>query len=62
MKNDKIIIEIKCKVFLTQEDIKQFWHYLKATNYKLGFLINFGPKGVKIIRRVYDTARQRSIA
>jgi len=37
----------------------QFRYYLKATNYKLGFLINFGsPYGVQIIRRVYDTARK----
>ena len=57
--NDKIIIELKCKVFLTDEDSKQFWRYLKATNYKLGFLINFAPKKIEIIRRVYDTAREK---
>lgn len=60
--NDKIIIELKCKVFLTDEDIKQFWRYLKATNYKLGFLINFAPKKIEIIRRVYDTAREKIVA
>lgn len=60
--NDKIIIEVKCKPFLHEEDIKQFWRYLKATNYKLGFLINFSPKEVQIIRRVYDTARQKYVA
>jgi len=53
-----IIIELKAKPFITKEDTKQFWHYLKSTEYKLGFLINFGePGGVQIIRRVYDTAR-----
>jgi len=32
----------------------------KGSNYKLGFLINFGTsKGVEIIRKVYDTARKR---
>jgi len=56
--NGIIFIELKCKPRLTKEDEKQFWYYLKATNYKLGFLINFGsPYGVQIIRRVYDTAR-----
>lgn len=58
--NDIIIIELKCKIFLTTEDIKQFWHYLKATKYKLGFLINFGPKKIEIVRRVYDIARDRA--
>jgi len=54
---DKIIIELKSKSFITQEDVAQFWRYLKATDYKLGFLINFGPKNLEIIRRIYDTAR-----
>ena len=54
--NDAIILELKAKPFLTKQDIKQFWHYLKGTNYKLGFLINFGDK-LEIKRVVYDTAR-----
>ena len=58
--NDTIFIELKCKPMVTKDDIKQFWYYLKASNYKLGYLINFGSlKGVQIIRRVYDTARQK---
>lgn len=57
--NDIIFIEIKAKPRLTQNDIKQFWYYLKGSNYKLGFLINFGsPNGVQIFRRVYETARK----
>jgi GxxExxY protein len=52
--NNAIFIELKVKPNLTQEDIKQFWYYLKISGYKLGFLINFGaPNGVLIIRRVY---------
>ncbi|MFH1565494.1 MAG: GxxExxY protein [bacterium] len=55
---DKIIIELKAKAMVTKQDIQQFWQYLTSTNYKLGFLINFGkPGGVQIIRRVYDKAR-----
>lgn len=42
------------------DDVKQFWYYLKGTEYKLGFLINFGSKdGVEIVRRVYDEARDK---
>jgi GxxExxY protein len=57
--NNSILVELKCKPMITRDDIKQFWYYLKCSNYKVGFLINFGlPDGVKIIRRVYDTARK----
>jgi GxxExxY protein len=56
--DDSILIELKAKPRLTKEDEKQFWHYLKGTEYKLGFLINFGSSdGVEIMRKVYDTAR-----
>lgn len=54
-----IFLELKCKPYLTRDDIKQFWYYLKCSNYKVGYLINFGaPNGVQIIRRIYDTARK----
>jgi len=56
--NDCIFIELKCKPNITRDDIKQFWYYLKCSNYKIGYLINFGsPNGVQIIRRIYDQAR-----
>lgn len=56
--NNMIFIELKCKPFINKDDIKQFWYYLKCSNYKVGYLINFGsPEGVQIIRRIYDTAR-----
>jgi len=58
--NNRIFIELKCKPMITRDDIKQFWYYLKCSNYKVGYLINFGsPRGVQIIRRVYDTARKK---
>jgi GxxExxY protein len=55
---DKILIEIKVKPFLTKEDDRQFWLYLKGTKYKLGLLINFGNK-LEIKRRIYDKARKK---
>lgn len=61
--NDAIIIELKAKPFLHKDDIQQFWYYLKNSEFKLGFLINFGESdGVKIVRRVYDISRKRSSA
>lgn len=59
--NDKIIIEMKCKSFITQEDRKQFWYYLKSSKYKVGYLINFSPQRTEIIRRIYDKARSKSV-
>ncbi len=56
--NNLILVEIKCKPFISNEDYQQFWHYLKATEYKLGFIINFSPSGVQFKRVVYDTARK----
>jgi GxxExxY protein len=54
----EIIIELKCKPFLVAEDVQQLWHYLKASKYKLGFIINFSPRGVQYKRVIYDRARK----
>ena len=54
--NDKIIAEIKSKPYLTKEDEKQFWGYLKGSKYKLGFLIGFTPQKL-VIRRFIHTRK-----
>jgi len=54
---NKIILELKCKPFISKGDIDQFWKYLKGSNYKLGLLINFSPDKLIIKRVIYDTAR-----
>lgn len=54
--NDKIIIELKSKPFLTKQDEKQFWGYLKGSTYSLGFLVNFGPQKL-IIKRFIHTPK-----
>jgi len=59
--NNKIIIEIKCKPFLTKGDIDQFWKYLKGTNFKVGLLINFSPTKLEIKRIIYDSARAKRV-
>ena len=55
--NDCVLLEIKRKSFLTKQDKEQFWHYLRASKYKLGLLINFADAKLEIMRRVYETAR-----
>ena len=55
----KIIIELKSKPFIGKEDEKQFWGYLKGSDYQLGFLVNFGPTKL-IIKRFVHT--QKSVS
>lgn len=57
--NNSIIIELKSKPFLTKEDEKQFWGYLKGSGYRLGFLINFSPIKL-IIKRFIHTNKSVS--
>jgi len=45
-----IIIELKACDGLTSDHTSQVLNYLKATNYKLGLLINFGMQKVQIKR------------
>ncbi len=49
----KIMIEIKSKPFITKEDLKQFWGYLKGSEYQLGFLVGFTPKALVIKIFIY---------
>ncbi|MBU4360991.1 GxxExxY protein [Patescibacteria group bacterium] len=55
---NKIIVEIKAVEYMPQNYEKQLIYYLKGTNYKLGFLINFGSKNLDIRRRVWSPSYQ----
>ncbi len=50
---DKIIIELKATIFLETIHEAQVLNYLKASNFKLGLLINFGEKSLKYKRIIY---------
>jgi GxxExxY protein len=50
--SNKIILEIKALSHLTTEHESQVLNYLKATNFKLGILINFGQVSLKYKRLV----------
>lgn len=60
--DEKIIVELKALPFLGATEKKQLWTYLKGSEYKLGLLVNFGPKELEIKRVVYDTARNNASA
>ena len=51
---DKIIIEVKKARFITQENTKQLYRYLKATGLKLGVIVNFGRKDKLQYKRIIN--------
>lgn len=59
---NKILIEIKAVSFMPRDYEIQLTYYLKGTEYKLGFLINFGNRKLDIRRRVWTPVYQRSSA
>lgn len=51
---DKILVEIKAKPFLNQDDFAQVQRYLQVLDLQLGLLINFWAKSAqphRILRR-----------
>lgn len=42
--NDEVILELKAVKILSNEHIAQLLKYLKATDYEVGLLLNFGQK------------------
>lgn len=56
----KIVIEIKAVDNMPKLYETQLYYYLKGTNYKLGYIVNFGASRIDIRRRVYDKRRINS--
>ena len=55
----KIIVELKCIPKLTKVDEAQIINYLKATQMKVGLLINFGSHGKLEWRRFIRTEENK---
>jgi len=51
---DKIVIEIKAVEFVPKDYERQLIYYLKGTNYKLGYLINFGTPSLYAKRIIWS--------
>ncbi len=49
---DSTIVEIKSVSILLKVFEKQLFYYLKASEYRLGYLVNFGTEKIEIKRRV----------
>lgn len=59
---DKIILEIKSVLNMPKVFEKQLYYYLRGTKYKVGYLVNFGNENLDIRRRIYETARTRTLS
>ena len=55
--DDKVIVEIKAARILALEHEAQLLNYLKATDFEVGLLLNFGPNP-EIKRKVFDNSRK----
>jgi len=51
--NNKVIIELKAQEVLIPENEAQLLNYLKATEYEIGLLLNFGKKP-EIKRKIFS--------
>lgn len=58
--DDKVTLEIKSIVGLTDPNEAQLLNYLCGTDIEVGMLLNFGPKP-EFRRKVYDNARKKSL-
>jgi GxxExxY protein len=51
---NKIIVELKASEGIAPEHVSQIINYLKATDYQLGLLVNFGTKSLQYKRIIYS--------
>lgn len=56
--NEQIIIEIKSSRFTTKNDELQLYHYLRNSQYELGYLINFSTTKLYMKRIIYSNDRK----
>lgn len=49
----KVIVEIKASSGLTSSDEAQLLNYLKASNFRVGLLLNFGTESLELKRRIW---------
>jgi GxxExxY protein len=57
--NDLIILELKAGESILPEHEAQLLNYLKATDYEVGYILNFGKKAT-VKRKVFDNERKGS--
>ena len=58
---DAVIVELKAGKSITEAHQAQLLNYLKATQYEVGLLFNFGPEA-SFKRKIYDNERKGSLS
>jgi len=56
--NDTVLLEIKATATTSADHHAQLVNYLKATQYEIGLLLNFGIEP-KVVRKAFDNHRKR---
>lgn len=56
---DEVLVEIKAKAAFEDRDFIQTISYLKASNYKVALLLNFGAQELQIKRFINEQAKGR---
>lgn len=59
--DDKVILELKAVEYLDDIHKAQIINYLQATDYKIGFLLNFGSKKLEFERFINVVAINKEI-
>ena len=54
-----VLVELKAVEKVSGEHEAQLLHYLRATDYEVGLLLNFGPEPL-VRRKVLDAARKKA--
>jgi len=47
--NNQILVDLKAKTMITKEDYYQMQRYLQASKFKLGLIVNFRNRYLKLI-------------
>jgi GxxExxY protein len=55
--NDVVVLELKAVSKLNEDHAAQLLNYLKATDYEVGLLLNFGQTA-EFRRKIYDNLRK----
>ena len=56
--NDQVIVEIKAEKFVSRDEIKRVYDYLRNSKYELAYLINFASPRLLVRRIIYTNDRK----
>ncbi len=60
--NDLVIFELKVANAIGPDHEAQLLNYLRATQYEVGLLLNFGPTRAEVKRKAFSNSRKGSLS